>query len=101
MLRIRKFLVSVVAAGSLFASAFQVYALQGGDVALKAGGSHIKYDPGLNGSYYHHVTTDGEWTANIGAVAMVTDNVGIEVGMSWPAVFTTKGMVDFTSLGGG
>lgn len=87
---LRKFLVSIIAAGSLFASAFQVYALQEGDVALKAGGSRIKlkldHDDDL-----HHVTTDEEWTANIGTLVMVTDNAGVEVGIFWPATFTTTG----------
>ena len=89
---LRKFLVSIIAAGFLFASAFQVYALQKGDVDFKAGGSRIKLEPDHN-EEFHHVTSDEDWTTNISTVVMVADNAGVEVGISWPTTFTTTGKV--------
>lgn len=91
----RKVLIPVVAAGSLLASASQVYALQEGDFAIKAGASYIKPDDlkvkMKTGDREHYkATTDEEWTMDISVLMMMTDDLGIEVGTFWPAKFTSK-----------
>ena len=104
----RKVLIPVVAAGSLLASASQVYALQEGDFAIKAGASYIKPDDlkiKMKASHDHYkATTDEEWTMDISALMMMTDDLGIEVGTFWPAKFTSKlksphsGKVDYEMM---
>ncbi|GAA4650779.1 outer membrane protein OmpW [Kistimonas scapharcae] len=104
----RKVLIPVVAAGSLLASASQVYALQEGDFAIKAGASYIKPDDlkiKMKTSHEHYkATTDEEWAMDISALMMATDDFGIEVGTYWPTKFKSKlksphtGKVDYKMM---